>query len=59
MSMSMVAPALVTALGVTLMVVQIIADSEPGALPLALVLVGVGWFTTRVIRNRRNHQQPD
>lgn len=37
------------AVGLVLMVGKIWADSEPGAIPLLLVLLGAGWyFATRV-----------
>lgn len=32
------------AIGFVLMIGKIYADSEPGAIPLALVLIGVGWY---------------
>lgn len=35
---------LVGALGLVLMIGKIYADSEPGAIPLALILVGIGWY---------------
>jgi hypothetical protein len=48
-------PALVTVLGVVLMIAQISADSEPGAIPLALILAGVSWPVVSRARNRRRH----
>lgn len=39
-----VASAIVLAIGLLLMAVKIRADSEPGAIPLALVLVGTAWL---------------
>ena len=32
------------AVGLALMVMKIYADSEPGAIPLALILFGIGWY---------------
>jgi hypothetical protein len=44
----------VTAIGLALMALKIYEDSEPGAIPLALVLLGSGWYflTRRRIRAR-------
>lgn len=48
--------AFVATVGIILMVAKIYWDSEPGAIPLALVLLGTGWFSfTRVrLRSHRN-----
>jgi hypothetical protein len=48
-------PGTVLAIGLVLMVVKIVADGEPGAIPLALVLAAVGWIIVdRVLtRSRR------
>ena len=48
-------PALVTVVGVMLMVAQIHADSEPGAIPLILILTGIGWLFVSRTRKRRHH----
>ena len=37
-------PLLVVVVGLVLMAFKIYADSEPGALPLLLVVVGTAWF---------------
>jgi hypothetical protein len=42
-------------LGGLLMVAKIHADSEPGALPLALVLGGVAWLAITQWRLRNRH----
>lgn len=44
----------VIAVGLALMAFKIYADSEPGAIPLALVLLGTGWYflTRRRLRAR-------
>jgi c-di-AMP phosphodiesterase-like protein len=40
---------LTIAIGLVLMIAKIYADSEPGAIPLLLVVLGMGWyFITRV-----------
>lgn len=50
--------AMVTAVGLVLMAAKIYWDSEPGAIPLALVFLGIGWFfiTQIRIRSRRKRQ---
>lgn len=46
--------ALTFTVGAVLMAIKIYADSEPGAIPLVLVLTGIGWYVaTRVRRARR------
>lgn len=42
-------------IGVALMIFMITTESEPGALPLLLVLVGTGWYllTRRRMRSHR------
>jgi hypothetical protein len=43
---------LILALGVALMAFKIYADSEPGAIPLALVLLGIGLYLYARTRRR-------
>jgi hypothetical protein len=45
----------VVVLGGVLMAAKIHADSEPGALPLALVLGGVAWLAITQWRLRNRH----
>jgi hypothetical protein len=45
--------AFVLALGLALMAYMIYAESEPGAIPLALVLVGTIWLVVTRVRVRR------
>ncbi|MHA7180952.1 hypothetical protein ACX80J_12620 [Arthrobacter sp. MDB2-24] len=52
--MTTLVPALVAVLGVVLMIAQISADSEPGAIPLALILTGVTWLVVARARKRRH-----
>ncbi len=48
--------ALTIAIGFVLMLGKIYADSEPGAIPMLLVVLGMGWyFITRV--RTRSHQK--
>jgi positive regulator of sigma E activity len=35
---------LILVIGVLLMVFKIVVDSEPGAIPLLLIVIGAGWF---------------
>lgn len=37
-------PLLIVAVGAALMAFKIVEDSEPGALPLLLLLVGGAWY---------------
>jgi type IV secretory pathway VirB2 component (pilin) len=48
-----IASLVVLAIGIVLMAGKIHFDSEPGAIPLALVLLGATWFTVTRVRNRR------
>jgi len=48
----LIASAIVMASGLVLMVFKIRADSEPGAIPLALVLLGAGWHVLAWMRGR-------
>jgi hypothetical protein len=38
--------------GVVLLVYMIVVEDEPGALPLLLVAVGIGWFVVTRLRVR-------
>jgi hypothetical protein len=48
--MKSLAPVLITLTGIGLMAFKIYADSEPGAIPLGLIVVGVGWYVVARIR---------
>ncbi|GAB2993488.1 hypothetical protein GCM10010960_08200 [Arenimonas maotaiensis] len=37
-------PLLIVAVGAALMAFKIVEDSEPGAIPLLLVLIGGAWY---------------
>jgi len=45
-------PVLTMAIGVLLMVFKIVADSEPGAIPLLLIVVGAAWYFIKRFRLR-------
>jgi uncharacterized membrane protein len=42
--------ALTIAIGFVLMMAKIYADSEPGAIPILLVVLGVGWYFITQVR---------
>lgn len=48
---------LVLAVGLLLMAYKIYADSEPGLIPMVLVLSGTAWFAITRVR-RRSHSEP-
>ena len=45
--------AAILAIGLALVTMMIVVESEPGALPLALVLVGGTWLVVAWLRGRR------
>lgn len=47
---------LTIAIGLVLMLVKIYADSEPGAIPLLLVILGIGWYFITQVRSRSQHK---
>ena len=46
-------PLLIAAIGLGLLGYMISVEGEPGAVPLLLIVVGVGWFVTARFRTRR------
>ncbi len=44
---------LAVAAGLVLMAGKIYADSEPGAIPMLLVVLGTGWYLVARVRARR------
>jgi hypothetical protein len=44
--------ALTIAIGFVLMSGKIYTDSEPGAIPILLVLIGTGWYLVAQVRTR-------
>jgi len=56
-TMGRLVPTLLIAVGLALMVAQIHADSEPGAVPLALVGLGLGTYGLARSRHRRGGNQ--
>jgi len=49
--------ALVLAIGLVLMTYMIYVESEPGLLPILLVVLGVGWYAITRARVRWRHEQ--
>jgi hypothetical protein len=45
---------LILVMGLVLMIYMIRVESEPGALPLLMVIVGLGWLTGTLVRARTN-----
>jgi hypothetical protein len=43
---------LVAALGVALLLYMILVEDEPGAVPPALIALGIGWFIVARVRLR-------
>lgn len=52
--MKKLVPILLIAFGVALMAVHIYVESEPGAIPLALIILGLGSYLLTRNRNRRD-----
>ncbi|MDR9418146.1 hypothetical protein [Gracilimonas sp.] len=45
---------LITFVGVALLTFMIVVEDEPGAIPLALIVTGLGWYIfTRIKSNHR------
>lgn len=55
LSVPTVIQVLIIAVGLVLMIGKIVADSEPGAIPILLILVGIGWYFIQRVR-LRSHQ---
>lgn len=43
-----------TSIGLVLVAFMVVTEDEPGALPLLLVLLGIGWFALTRWRARRD-----
>lgn len=48
--------ALTIAIGLVLMIGKIYADSEPGGIPLLLIVLGTGWYFVTRVRTRSHHE---
>jgi hypothetical protein len=49
--------AVIFVVGLALMVRQMYADSEPGAIPLLLVAIGLGWYIITLVRLRSHRKE--
>lgn len=47
---------LTTVIGLVLMIYMIYVESEPGAIPLLLVVFGTGWYLITRVRIRSHHK---
>ncbi len=47
-------PALLVVVGVVLLIYMVVVESEPGALPLLMIMLGVGWWV--IGRGRRSNR---
>jgi hypothetical protein len=43
-------------LGAVLLVYMVTVESEPGAIPLLLIVVGIGWYFVTRARARSQHE---
>ncbi len=46
---------LITVIGIALMTFMVIAEDEPGAIPLALIVAGAGWYFILRARSQSNY----
>ena len=53
---SLLWPALVLGIGLALLSFMVVVESEPGALPLALVLIGLCWTAVAFHRTRARRE---
>ena len=53
---STIGPLLTIVIGVVLMLRQMYFDSEPGAIPLLLIVFGIGWYFITGARIRSRHK---
>jgi hypothetical protein len=44
--------------GLMLLAYMVVVESEPGALPLLMILLGGGWYGYLWIRHRQNERKP-
>ena len=48
--------AMTIVIGLILMVGKIYADSEPGGIPILLIVFGMGWYFITRVRMRSHHK---
>ncbi|MDP3446292.1 MAG: hypothetical protein Q8T08_25825 [Ignavibacteria bacterium] len=49
---------IIIVIGILLMMMKIFEDSEPGAIPLLLIIVGAGWYLKTRARIRSQQIKP-
>jgi positive regulator of sigma E activity len=54
--LSTIGPVLTIVIGVVLLLRQMYFDNEPGALPLLLIVCGLGWYFVTRTRIRSRHK---
>lgn len=57
LTMTRLLPILLIMVGLALMIRQIHVENEPGAIPLALITLGIGAYFIARARHRRNPRQ--
>ena len=53
----MVLSVLMIAIGAVLLFLMITVEGEPGAIPLGMILAGMGWFAITLFRSRTSHNK--
>ena len=43
-------------IGLALMIMMIVVEDEPGAIPLLLIVLGTGWYFMTRVRARSHHK---
>ena len=52
LKMQQLLAALVAAIGLALTIYMVLVESEPGAIPLLLIVLGIGWYVSTRDRTR-------
>lgn len=53
LKLHIILPVLITVIGIALMVFMITVEGEPGAIPLMLIAIGIGWYFITKFRMRK------
>lgn len=48
-------PVIVLVMGVVLLVLNVVIEDEPGAVPLIVIVAGAGWLAMQRITKRKKH----
>ncbi|HMV11236.1 MAG TPA: hypothetical protein PK325_13725 [Cyclobacteriaceae bacterium] len=46
-------PVIVLAMGVVLLVLNVVIEDEPGAVPLLIIAAGAGWLVIQLVTKRK------